>query len=79
MAEDTDGQYFGKRADGSLYPIREDRKTVAAVQAETEEDVKRVLADTGLWGEDLSALSGQVYADLCAIRKDPRNALKTVL
>ena len=79
VAEDTDGQYFGKRADGSLYPIREDRKTVAAVQSETEEDVKRVLADTGLWGEDLSALSGQVYADLCAIRKDPRNALKTVL
>ena len=75
IAEDEDGQYYGKRGNGERYPIREDRKNVAAVQAETEADVKRVLSDVSLWGEDLSALSGQVFADLCAIRKDPRAAV----
>ncbi len=78
VAEDEDGQYYGKRADGERYPIREDRKVVEAVRTETEADVKRVLADVSLWGEDLSALSGQVWADLCAIRKDPREAVSRV-
>ena len=79
IAADEDGQYYGKRPDGSLYPIREDRKVVEAVQAQSEEDVKRVLADTNLWGVDLSALSGEVCASLFAIREDPREAVKALL
>ena len=75
IAEDEDGQYYGRRPSGEGYPIREDRKAAAAVQTQTEEDVKRVLSDVSLWGEDLSALSGQVWTDLCAIRKDPREAV----
>lgn len=79
IAEDTDGQYSGKRPDGSLYPIREDRKVVEAVQAETQNDVRRVLSDVSLWGEDLSPLSEAVYGYLTAIRQDPRAAVEELL
>ncbi len=79
IAEDRDGQYYGKRTNGEPYPIREDRKVVETVQVETEEDVRRILADSGLWGTDLSALSGQVYEALQAIRQDPRTAVETLL
>ena len=75
IALDEDGQYYGKRPNGERYPIREDRKVTEAVQAETAEDVKRILSDTGLWGEDLSALSDKVFGYLLAIRKDPRAAV----
>ncbi len=79
IAADEDGQYYGKRPDGSLYPIREDRKVVETVQVNDEGDVKRVLADESLWGTDLSSLSGQVYASLAAIRQDPRKAVEEIL
>lgn len=79
IAADEDGQYYGKRPDGSLYPIREDRKVVETVQVKDENDVKRVLADESLWGVDLSSLSGQVYASLTAIRQDPRKAVEDIL
>ena len=79
VAEDKDGQYYGKRPDGSLYPIREDRKVVEAIQVQSEDDVKRILSDESLWGTDLSALSKQVYASLTAIRRDPRKAVEELL
>ncbi|MBQ6520336.1 MAG: tagaturonate reductase [Anaerolineaceae bacterium] len=79
IAADEDGQYYGKRPDGSLYPIREDRKVVETVQVKDENDLKRVLADESLWGVDLSGLSGQVYASLNAIRQDPRKAVEEIL
>ena len=79
IAADEDGQYCGKRSDGSVYPIREDRKVVESVQVQSVDDVKRVLSDESLWGTDLSALSGEVWASLCAIREDPRAAVKALL
>ncbi|MBR6089086.1 MAG: hypothetical protein IKP86_04070, partial [Anaerolineaceae bacterium] len=79
IAADQDGQYYGKRVNGELYPIREDRKFVEAVQAANEEDVKRVLSDTTLWGQDLSEMSGDVSAYLFEIRKDPRAAIEKLL
>lgn len=79
IAEDEDGQYYGKRPDGSRYPIREDRKVVETVQVHSLEDVKKVLADQNLWGADLSSLSDRVYENLCAIRKDPRAAVEALL
>ena len=79
IAADEDGQYYGKRPDGSLYPIREDRRIVESVQVQSAEDAERVLSDAGLWGIDLSSLSDQVYASLNAIREDPREAVKALL
>ena len=77
---DEGEQYFGKRPDGSLYPIREDRKVVAAVQTETAEDVERVLSDKTLWGEDLSFLSDRVWTYLSMIRTaGPRAAVEALL
>ena len=70
---------YGKRPNGDLYPIREDRKVLGALQAETPEDVARVLADESLWGADLSDLSEAVYAHLSAIREDPRAAVEALL
>ena len=72
VAEDDGEQAFGRRG-GELYPIREDRKVIAAVQAANEEDVKRVLADASLWGEDLTAFPGfaeKVWQHLNAIRSE---------
>ena len=63
IAEDNDGQYYGKRFNGELYPIREDRKVVEAIQVKDEEDVKRILADVSLWGEDLN----KIFDDLAVI------------
>ena len=83
VAEDDGEQYSGRRPDGTLYPIREDRRNVAAVQAQSKEDVQRVLADASLWGEDLTAYPGlcdAVYANLSAIRSvGPRAALDALL
>lgn len=79
IAVDEEEQYYGKRLNGELYPIREDRKVVETIQVKDLEDVKRVLADKSLWGTDLSALSEQVYACICAIRKDPRAAVEALL
>ncbi len=80
VAAEEDGQLFGKRSDGSLYPIREDPKVVAAVQAESPEDVKRVLSDKNLWGEDLSFLSEKVWLHLSRIREvGPRTAVEALL
>lgn len=79
VSEEGD-QLFGKRSDGSLYPIREARNVIAAVQAETAEDVKKVLSDTSLWGEDLSFLSERVSAYLFSIRENgPRAAVEALL
>ena len=71
VSEDEESCY-GKRPDGSLYPIREDRKVLAAVQTSSPEDVKRVLADESLWGEDLNALgiADKVWQHLNAIRTE---------
>ncbi|MBQ6502968.1 MAG: tagaturonate reductase [Flexilinea sp.] len=79
IAEDKDGQYYGKLSDGSLYPIREDRKVVESVQVQSLDDVKRVLSDESLWGTDLSSLSQDVWTSLCAIREDPRKAVEALL
>ena len=80
VAADTDGRLLGRRPDGSLYPIHDDRNTVSAIQTETDEDVQRILSDTTLWGEDLSFLSEQVCVFLSAIRRDgPRTAVEALL
>ena len=80
VAADTDGWLLGRRPDGSLYPIHDDRNTVSAIQTETDEDVQRILSDTTLWGEDLSFLSEQVCVFLSAIRRDgPRMAVEALL
>lgn len=79
VAYDEADQYYGRRVNGDPYPIREDRRTVAAVQAQSEEDVKCILSDLSLWGTDLSSLSSRVYGWMCAIRKDPRAAVEALL
>ena len=80
IAEDKDGQYYGKRPDGSLYPIREDRKVVEKIQVNSEEDLKRILSDHSLWGTDLSELTEIVYGRLVTIREfGPRKAVEGML
>ena len=79
LAYDENDQYYGRRVNGEPYPIREDRKVVAAIQAQSEEDVRRILADETLWGVDLSSLTGRVYGWLTEIRKDPRAAVEELL
>jgi len=83
MDGEEDGQYMGRRPDGGRYPIREDRRVVEAVQASTKEQTAAVLADSALWGEDLTAYPGladTVWAHLRAIRSEgPRAALDKLL
>ena len=80
IAEDKDGQYYGSRPNGDLYPIREDRKVVESVQVETKDDLKRILSDAGLWGQDISDLTDDVYDCLVKIRQDgPRKAMEGML
>ncbi len=84
IAEDRDGQYYGKRPNGDLYPIREDRKVVEAVQFEDDEDIRRILGDVSLWGEDLNKiyddLAAIIYRRLQAIRKlSPRQAAEELI
>ena len=75
VSEDEENAY-GQRPDGSLYPIREDRKVLADVQIQDREDVTRVLANENLWGEDLNALgiADKVWQYLNSIRTDGPNA-----
>lgn len=79
VAYDENDQYYGRRVNGEPYPIREDRKVVAAIQAQSDEDVRRILADETLWGVDLSSLTGRVYGWLTEIRKNPRAAVEALL
>ena len=72
----------GTRPDGSSYPIREDKKVLAAVQVQSPEDLRQVLANESLWGEDLNALgiTDKVWQHLSAIRSDgPAAALDALL
>ena len=80
IAEDKEGQYYGSRPNGDLYPIREDRKVVESVQVETKDDLKRILSDASLWGQDISDLTDDVYDCLVKIRQDgPRKAMEGML
>jgi len=50
------GSYTGQREAGA-YPIRDDAETIATLAAAWHDgDPERVLADAGLWGEDLTGL-----------------------
>lgn len=67
------GAYMGRRAAGP-YPIVDDAAVIAAMAAAWRTDdpaaAAALLADPGLWGEDLTALPGlaaQVRDDLAAI------------
>ena len=70
----ADGAYTGERAAGA-YPIRDDAGVIAKLASAWQDGdatrvAVRVLGDTGLWGEDLTALPGlvgRVTEDLLAI------------
>ncbi len=84
IAEDIDGQYYGRRYNGDLYPIREDRKVVEAIQVKDEEDVKRILNDYILLGEEtpftFDSLAEIVYGRLRTIREfEPRKTVQKMM
>lgn len=72
IASDDGEQYFGKRDNGESYPIRDDRRVIESVQAKSLDDVRAILGNEALWGEDLNALPGMaelVWDDLKCIRE----------
>jgi tagaturonate reductase len=69
---DDGEQYYGRRDNGESYPIRDDRRVIESVQAKSLDDVRAILANEALWGEDLNKLPGMaelVWEDLCCIRE----------
>jgi tagaturonate reductase len=79
----VEGTYTGERAAGS-YPIRDDGAVIASLEsAWSAGDAALTLADTALWGEDLTELPGlqdRVRQDLALIgARGMRAALEQVV
>lgn len=69
----ADDDFFGRR-DGKPYPIRDDAQVLARIDAtkaskSVHDKVKTLLADHGLWGEDLTGIAGLVEQTAAALEK----------